>query len=313
MPLSWEQFYAENPPPSDLDQTRHNVQDFCQKHLNNGSRIVLITSGGTTVPLEHHTVRFVDNFSAGTRGSASAEYFLEIGYAVIFLYRLKSIEPYLRHVMGSRFLDMLEIDKSADNTSISVKPSEVHNILPVLTKYNAAKESQKFLQVGFTTLSDYLWLLKTICETLPSFGSHAMIYLAAAVSDFYVPATQMPTHKMQSQDGAPTIQLDLVPKILQPLVSSWVPNAYVISFKLETDENILIKKARGALLKYKHKIVLANLMDTRRSRVVAVTPEDETEIILTEEQKQKGLELEKFIVDYLSEEHSKFIMESTAQ
>jgi hypothetical protein len=30
----------------------------------------------------------VDNFSAGTRGSASAEYFLEKSYAVIFIHRL---------------------------------------------------------------------------------------------------------------------------------------------------------------------------------------------------------------------------------
>ncbi|KAK3907882.1 Phosphopantothenate--cysteine ligase [Frankliniella fusca] len=313
MPLTWEQFYAENPPPSDLEQTRHKVENFCRKHLDHGSRIVLITSGGTTVPLEHHTVRFVDNFSAGTRGSASAEYFLEIGYSVIFLYRLKSIEPYLRHVAGAKFLDMLEVDESSENPTISVKSSEVQQILPVLRKYKAAQESQKFLQVGFTTLSDYLWLLKTTCEFLPSFGSRAMLYLAAAVSDFYVPATQMPTHKIQSQDGAPTIQLDLVPKVLQPLVSLWVPDAFVISFKLETDENILIKKARGALSKYKHKIVLANLMDTRRSRVVAVTPDDQTEIILTEEQTQQGLEIEKCIVDYLKEEHTKFIVGSTSQ
>lgn len=47
-----------------------------------------LQSGGTTIPMEHNTVRFVDNFSAGTRGSASTEYFLEAGYAVIFLYRL---------------------------------------------------------------------------------------------------------------------------------------------------------------------------------------------------------------------------------
>jgi len=34
------------------------------------------------IPLERNTVRFVDHFSAGTRGSVSAEYFLEQGYAV---------------------------------------------------------------------------------------------------------------------------------------------------------------------------------------------------------------------------------------
>lgn len=42
---------------------------------------------GTMVPLEQLTVRFVDNFSSGTRGAASTEYFLEKDYPVIFLYR----------------------------------------------------------------------------------------------------------------------------------------------------------------------------------------------------------------------------------
>ena len=35
--------------------------------------IVLVTSGGTTVPLEKNTVRFIDNFSTGQRGAASVE------------------------------------------------------------------------------------------------------------------------------------------------------------------------------------------------------------------------------------------------
>lgn len=63
-----------------------------------------------------------------------------------------------------------------------------------------------------------------------------------------------PTHKMQSGDGAPTISLQLVPKMLAPLASLWVPHAYVVSFKLETDENLLIVKARDSLNKYKHKV-----------------------------------------------------------
>lgn len=59
---------------------------------------------------------------------------------------------------------------------------------------------------------------------------------------------------MQSGEGAPTISLQLVPKILAPLVSLWVPNAFVVSFKLETDENLLITKSRDSLNKYKHKV-----------------------------------------------------------
>lgn len=62
-----------------------------------------------------------------------------------------------------------------------------------------------------------------------------------------------PVHKISSTT-VPNIQLQLVPKLLAPLVSMWIPHAYVVSFKLETDENILISKARAALKKYKHKV-----------------------------------------------------------
>ena len=66
-----------------------------------------MTSGGTTVPLEKNTVRFIDNFSTGTRGAVGAEYpcfyiliryFLHYGYYVIFLYRESTKRPYRSEV-----------------------------------------------------------------------------------------------------------------------------------------------------------------------------------------------------------------------
>lgn len=81
---------------------------------------LVFQSGGTTVPLEHNTVRFVDNFSAGTRGSASAEYFLDNGYAVIFMHRLKSLEPFTRHFSGQQIFDMLDV---VDTDNEQVTPS----------------------------------------------------------------------------------------------------------------------------------------------------------------------------------------------
>lgn len=75
-------------------------------------------SGGTTVPLEHNAVRFVDNFSAGARGSASAELFLDYDYIVIFLFRVKSLEPFVRHFTGYTFLDALEIKTNTNNTKM---------------------------------------------------------------------------------------------------------------------------------------------------------------------------------------------------
>ena len=58
--------------------------------------LAFVTSGGTSVPLEKNTVRSIENFSTGLRGARSAEYFLRNGFAVIFLYRDKSIKPFKR-------------------------------------------------------------------------------------------------------------------------------------------------------------------------------------------------------------------------
>lgn len=293
---SWEEFFALHLPPPDFEDNRSLLKEFCERHDQYGNKIVLVTSGGTTVPLEHNTVRFVDNFSAGTRGSASAEYFLEQGYAVIFMHRQKSLEPFTRHFTGQKLLDMLDIQDRGPNTTIFVKPDSVDVLAPILLRYKAAHAAGAILHVSFTTVSEYFWLLRAACECLANLGPRAVLYLAAAVSDFYIPKDRVPTHKMQSAVGAPVIQLHLVPKMLAPLVNLWVPEAYVVSFKLETDESLLIPKARAALEKYKHKMVVANMLQTRHHRVVLVSPEVSQEIILTREEVHAGVDIEASLV-----------------
>ena len=51
----------------------------------------------------------------------------------------------------------------------------------------------RLLEVPFTTLFEYLWMLRTICERLGGNGldRQVMLYLAAAVSDFYIPKDQV--------------------------------------------------------------------------------------------------------------------------
>lgn len=307
---SWEEFYASHLPPSDFEDNRQLLKQFCEFHIKDSNQnIVLVTSGGTIAPLEHNTVRFVDNFSAGSRGSASAEYFLENGYAVIFLFRAKSLEPFTRHFSGQQFLDMLEIQ---ENSNINVKPDSVDVLLPVLQRYKQAQESNRLLYVNFTSVSDYLWLLRAACEALAPFEKRAILYLAAAVSDFYVPQEEMPKHKIQSS-GAPKISLELVPKILKPLVSSWVPQAFVVSFKLETDDSLLIAKSRESLMKYNHRLVIANMLHTRKTRVVFVTPSASDEIILTKDQALGGLEIEEPIVADVIRRHEEFLAQAQGQ
>lgn len=47
------------------------------------------------------------------------------------------------------------------------------------------------LLIEFSTLSDYLFLLRTVAEALGPHGPTIMFYLAAAVSDFYIPDENM--------------------------------------------------------------------------------------------------------------------------
>jgi phosphopantothenate-cysteine ligase len=52
-------------------------------------------------------------------------------------------------------------------------------------------KENKLLQICFTTLSEYLWLLKSACQALTALENRAVLYLAAAVSDFYIPSNEM--------------------------------------------------------------------------------------------------------------------------
>lgn len=309
MDESWRSFYSAHSKPNDYESVMKTVHEFVRSHGQ--QRIALITSGGTTVPIEHNTVRFVDNFSAGTRGSASAEYFLQAGYNVIFLYRAKSLEPFARHFTGFKLLNMLQIEESAEEKKqLTLNLQDSDRQYRLLKVYSEIKEQNKMLLITFTTLIEYLWYLRGTCEYLSQIKRHCLLYLAAAVSDFYIPPEKMPEHKMQSTEGAPTISLQLVPKMLQPLTSYWVPDAYVVSFKLETDEKLLISKSKAALQKYKHKLVIGNLLQTRKYKVILVSSDDqeETVISISEMDANNGLEIERYIVDDVAQRHSAYLV-----
>ena len=278
-------YFASNPPPKALKSHEALVREFVEYHLHSSPnrRIALVTSGGTTVPLENQTVRFIDNFSAGTRGATSAEYFLEEGYAVIFLHRQYSLLPYSRHYSHSTncFLDFMEIDSD----SVTVRREYQDKMKRVLQKYQEAKQKRLLLLVSFTTVTEYLFELRSMAKLLGPAGSRALFYLAAAVSDFFIPRDRMEEHKIQSTESGPgtssgkqmVVNLDPVPKFLATLVSSWASHdSLIISFKLETDPNLLVSKAEQSLDRYHHDLVIGNLLTTRKWEVVFVA-KDHTE------------------------------------
>ncbi|GAA5975845.1 hypothetical protein JCM10908_005299 [Rhodotorula pacifica] len=376
--FSAEEFFAQQPPPKDLDKRLAAVQRFVEVNINQGRRVVLITSGGTTVPLEHNVVRFLDNFSAGTRGAASAEHFLRTGrYAVIFLHRQHSLQPFSRHYSHSTnpFLDLLDIvgedERGTQGTqpqqdgpaadggvpdshlfpritpmhspptspslqyralpdlgapaaaatpsgpTIQIQPPHLAPMLSLLKSYKLVKSLNLLHSIHFVTVSDYLWYLRGISRVMGqtkdrqgnALGRRGMYYLAAAVSDFFIPYTKMSEHKIQSGKGSLVIEMDQVPKVLKTMVDEWANEGFVVSFKLETDPAILIPKARQAIERYGHQIVVGNLLATRKHEVVFVTKDSENWLRVpyvptsADPSAMHHHEIEEDIIEHLTELH----------
>lgn len=159
--------------PSHVEEVRRLMAEFAERHGSAGRRVVLITSGGTKVPLESRTVRFLDNFSSGRRGASSAEYFLDSGYAVIFLHRHRSLYPYSRLYTGVNLLDGLRLQNDREG-QVVVDQKVLPNIGPVVKRYHEVKASGLLLPVEFNTLSEYLHLLKAAAQALSSIGEKSM-------------------------------------------------------------------------------------------------------------------------------------------
>lgn len=308
--MATDQFLNRLTKPNDLNQIRQKVLEFCHRHIDHGlenSRFVLITSGGTSVPLERNTVRFIDNFSMGTRGASSAEKFLDRGYAVIFLHRTRTLEPFLRHFNQKLVFDTLSecLLSEDDDDKLALEP--MHNLLDdmrdLLKSYRESKD--RLLSIGFVELADYIHYLHQISIVMNQYAPKSIFYLAAAVSDFYIPPSNLSTHKINSDEPL-HLTLQLVPKFLHPLVKYWAPDAYVVSFKLETDPDKLIIKSRKALDCYGHKLVIANELVTRTERVILVDQLQAKEINL-KDQNPPIKEIETAIIDELMDRHNLFL------
>lgn len=266
------------------------------------------------MPLENNTVRFIDNFSAGTRGATSAEYFLANGYALIFLHRQFSLLPFSRHYSHTTncFLDYLDVDK--ETGTVIVDKTYQDEMKVVLKQYQKAQDENLMLFVPFTTVNQYLFTLKLISKELDQAGATSLFFLAAAVSDFFLPTSRVSEHKIQSQAGGGKLVVDLdpVPKFLRRLVESWAPSSMIVSFKLETDESLLLFKARQALERYSHQLVIGNLLQTRKRSVVFVTREDAVEYKISAEQEKAGVEIESLIIPKVVDAHTEWINKHSA-
>ena len=183
--------------------------------------------------------------------------------------------------------------------SLNPRLTHSHVLQSTVRSYNNIVQQGLLITITFRTVDDYLQKLQLCCEAINTAGSLGLVYLAAAVSDFYIPLEQRAVHKIQSRDyglknseqsnatqvGADdtlTITLYPVPKVIPTLRKTWCPNAFVISFKLETDSTILRQKASMAMKRNGVHLVIGNELKTRYEKVFILSNSNATNIITGE-------------------------------
>lgn len=245
-----------------------SVVPFIAAHSQAGERIALVTSGGTTVPLERNAVRFVSNFSTGGRGSKLAEELLSRGWCVIFLGKKGSQHPFHRHI--AQHAAPLELVQAALNGTLS------DDVRHAAQRYAEAKE--RLCVLPFDTVQEYLYALRAASLAVARFPRRPLIVLAAAVSDYYIPREHLAQHKLSgaAADGTISLTFHQVPKVLGMVREAWCPTAAIVSFKLETDPDAIEGKAVKNLHTYRNDIVVANLLASYTQRATLYKALDHT-------------------------------------
>ncbi|KAG9410185.1 hypothetical protein AC1031_018216 [Aphanomyces cochlioides] len=219
--LAADAYFSSTAAPSWSGEVQEALKEFVDHQMSIGRCLVVVTSGGTTIPLERNTVRFIDNFSTGSRGAASAEYviitryclienasryFIKQGYAVIFLHRPGCVMPFARHFhksiahgMDFQLLDHLVMAKDGKNIEIASGDRVNHaRCVDALKSYKQAKQLFAMHTIPFVSVNDYFYALKYIATAVQPLKERAVFYLAAAVSDFFIPDNELVEHKIQS-------------------------------------------------------------------------------------------------------------------
>ncbi|KEG01535.1 phosphopantothenoylcysteine synthetase, putative [Plasmodium vinckei vinckei] len=159
-------FFNEELRPHNLDNILNELKSkFFENNYDynkNLNEIILITSGGTKVSLEHASVRSIENFSTGKRGALIGEYFLLKNKKVIFLYRKGTFKPFEYNLKQLSTLNNFEIK----NKNIYFNLNNVDNNLLISDIENFRKYEKNLFCIPFETIFDYAFYLIEICKIL---------------------------------------------------------------------------------------------------------------------------------------------------
>lgn len=227
----------------------------------------------------------------------------------------ESNDPWLTE--SNKHQSLPPASKTPDDGSLALHRRLIHSsrLQRALRDRSTVVQEGRLLTVPFRSVEQYLAKLQLCAEALRDSNSLAILYLAAAVSDFYIPSDLKSEHKIQSGGrDALILELKPVPKVMGLIRESWAPDAFVVSFKLETDKDILRQKAQGAIEKYNVHMVIGNLLDSRHEKVWVLYPTSADSNVSEWPMKQidrpKRLELdalEEALLDFVVEQHFAYI------
>lgn len=212
---------------------------------------ILITSGGTTVPID--PVRSITNASSGKFGSALAAAALRAGMKVTYLTSHHGKSPF------SQSIDFYQSADWQDNID------DLEKLYQFSNTYRAA-----YREYRYHNFSEYAESLQKVIQS----EQPKIIMLAAAVSDYLV--SNYSDNKVRSSESM-NIQLESAPKIIHS-VRKWSKGSFIVGFKLlvNAEDSELARAAESIIRKHQLDLVVANdLSSIRRGahEVLLVEPD----------------------------------------
>jgi len=193
---------------------------------------ILITSGGTTVPID--PVRTISNSSTGRFGAKLARCALIANQEVIYLVSNQGQSPFSYSVN-------FYTEKDIQNT--------MHELTQLYQFTEQYKEH--YHEHRYHHFDEYQTLLQSILEK----EQPDIVILAAAVSDYLVDYAPF---KVRSSTDL-TLQLKKAPKLIHS-VKQWATNCFLVGFKLlvnATDDELILA-AQQSIMHNDADLVIAN-------------------------------------------------------
>ncbi|DBA02356.1 TPA: hypothetical protein N0F65_007175 [Lagenidium giganteum] len=272
----------------ELPTRQQQVDAFVTTQLQDRCRgVALVTSGATIVPLDGGNESFVDLSSRVQeyQGPACVEYLLHLGYAVIFLHREDSLEPFTRHfqkyIKNGAFMDMLRMSGEGHIVLDGLDDAQQLRFQHIMALYKESKD--RLLNIPFTSVQQYLMLLKLTTQAINRAKNRGIVILAATVMDFYVPVKEDKLWR-NKKNGEFSVNFVRVPNLIRKIRKDWCRKAFLVTFKNQLDPSEMVEAAHADLEKWGVDVVAGTNRWEYPHQILLVSEQEDTIVSCAEDE-----------------------------